>query len=488
MADSIQRFRVTDGPLSIRDSASATGTWRGQMDNGTEIVVQADSRTEADGFVWWQHSLGWSAERKTDGSKTYMTAVGDVDSAPDTGTQTFKVTDGPLSIRDRASATGTWRGQMQNGTEIVVQADSRTEADGFVWWRHNLGWSAERKTDGSKTYLTLVSASVPADPTPDPIDPVPADPTPDPIDPVPSGQDLYFRIDTKVSIRDQASTGGKYLESLNAGDEITVAEGSYTDADGYRWRQHVHGWSAEYKLVSGERFMTQIPARTKDDPPAPDQDPIIGETGQTVTLSDGTTATMQQFISRQPMGLDQVQWIQYFGNTKFAYRIWSEDKRWYEYSQSLHAGFDYGNSNAQIPFYAGVNGTVIQLHTNSSTYAPNYLRVAVGPYLLIYGHIASPPVLQAGDKVHPDMIIGYNDPTGQQHLHFEVRYKDIHIVNPLLVMQAALRDAIMQKWSDYSKQFYSGNGYSQWQTPLDQPVLRLSSRPATIIGPHAEGK
>ncbi|NDJ85820.1 MAG: M23 family metallopeptidase [Chloroflexi bacterium] len=46
--------------------------------------------------------------------------------------------------------------QLQRGTRIEVIQDSRTEAGGFVWWRHQSGWSAERRTDDSEVYLVDV--------------------------------------------------------------------------------------------------------------------------------------------------------------------------------------------------------------------------------------------------------------------------------------------------------------------------------------------
>ena len=46
--------------------------------------------------------------------------------------------------------------------------------------------------------------------------------------------------------------------------------------------------------------------------------------------------------------------------------------------------------DAEEPVFAGVDGQIIDVKYNTSTYAPNFTRVRVGPFMVIYGHIAGP--------------------------------------------------------------------------------------------------
>lgn len=70
-------FRVIDGPVNIRQFAD-TDAPRVQtvLQTGQQIEVDPNSRTENDGYVWWKHQLGWSAERHiSDTSKVFMTKI-----------------------------------------------------------------------------------------------------------------------------------------------------------------------------------------------------------------------------------------------------------------------------------------------------------------------------------------------------------------------------------------------------------------------------
>ena len=61
------RYQVSDGPLSVRATPGTAGARVGELPTGALLVVEADSRTVVDGFVWWKHALGWSAEGSADG-------------------------------------------------------------------------------------------------------------------------------------------------------------------------------------------------------------------------------------------------------------------------------------------------------------------------------------------------------------------------------------------------------------------------------------
>jgi len=59
-------FRVVTPALFIRPLPSRNTTPVGRLTQGQQIEVFPESRIEAEGSVWWQHALGWSAERALD--------------------------------------------------------------------------------------------------------------------------------------------------------------------------------------------------------------------------------------------------------------------------------------------------------------------------------------------------------------------------------------------------------------------------------------
>lgn len=474
-----KRFRIIDGPLSVRAEPRLGAVRRGELAVGGEIEVNADSRREIDGFIWWQHAAGWSAERRLDNRFVFLQEIAQptmpvTPTTPVTppATRTFKVVDGPVSIRAEPTRAAARRGEIPNGSLLQVQRESRREAEGYVWWQHALGWSAERTIDG--TYVILQELADSATP-PDDSGTRPPLPTP-PAPTEPPNTPRYFRVSAPlVNVRDKPSAAGTKLGELKAGDEISTRLGDRTEANGFVWWKHAAGWSVERRLDGGEVYLTAINALT---PPLP----AIGQDGRTVTLPDGSTFVAQEFVKRGLMDTDSIQWVQYFGNSQFAQNIWAEGKQWYKYSQGMHGGFDYGSSRFGTPLYAGVEGQVFSVFRNAPTYTPNYIQVTVGPYLLIYGHLTNVPDLQKGQRVTPDMIIGYVDAGGQNHLHFEVRYKSWWILNPLLVMTPEARNPILSRYADYARHFYRDSTWSQWLDPFDQPVLRLGG---PLIGPHS---
>ncbi len=468
-----KRFRIIDGPLSVRAEPRLSATKRGELAIGGELEVDADSRREADGFVWWQHAGGWSAERRLDNRFVFLqeiTSPTPSDTPPMPQSMlTFKVVNGPVSIRLEPSRSAARLGEVPNGNLLHVQKDSRKEAEGYVWWRHALGWSAERTVDGSYVIMEQVTQSALPSTAgtrpPLPTSPQPADPPNTP---------RYFRVVTPfLNVRNAPAIAGVKLGELKNGDEISTRVGDRAEADGFVWWKHASGWSVERRIDGSQIYMERISALTPSIP-------SVGTDGRTVILPDGSTFVVQEFITRSPMNITDVQWVQYFGNSQFAYRIWSEGKQWYKYSQGLHGGFDYGSSRAGTLLYAGVEGQVFEVFRNSATYSPNYVQVTVGPYLLIYGHMTNVPNLKKGQRVVPDTVVGYVDAGGQNHLHLEVRYKLWWILNPLLVMTPAVRDQILSRYTDYTSHFYRDATWSQWQDPFDQPVLRLSG---PLIGP-----
>lgn len=448
-------FQVT-AQLSIR-TAPSTSAQRlpDVLSPGTQVEVETASRREADGLVWWRHSGGWSAERRVDGAAIYMQEILQKAEAA-AAKRSFRVTTA-LSIRTAPSVNAARVNEtgLLPDTVIEVLADSRREADGFIWWQHDLGWSAQGKVDGTVTYLEVVETT-PATIT---------DASPQTVIQTQTiakveqtGTRRAFRVMQVLSIRAQPGLSAQRVDkTLAVGTVIEVSDSSRREVDGFVWWQHSDGWSAERKVDNSVIFL--------GDP-----------TAQASTNSDGTVnvdglPNRDSLFQRLPVDFGRVQWIQYFGNTKFAFengRKWS----YHTFAQGLHAGLDLGNNNPDgLPVYAGVQG----IFKRNNRFG---IAVQVGEYLVIYQHLHRIQNYVEGGQVTPDTILGEMDKNN--HLHLEIRFdRERWIVNPLLLLPPALRDAIMNKYANYAQHFYP---YSQWQTPLDQPVIQLGG---PVIGPTA---
>lgn len=70
-APATKQFEAS-GRVRIRSAASLRGAHLGWVDATTVIDVDPNSRTEADNYIWWNHSSGWSAERSTDGRQVFL--------------------------------------------------------------------------------------------------------------------------------------------------------------------------------------------------------------------------------------------------------------------------------------------------------------------------------------------------------------------------------------------------------------------------------
>lgn len=191
-------FIVTDGPLSVRTAPTLAPGSRisGRiLVNDQRVEVDPKSRTEAEGYVWWRHAGGWSAERSINGVEINMIELippktdpqppaTTVPHTPQTTTpignprptqpqatvfapqqtKIFQVVTSALSIRTAPTLEPRTivAGKMwKNGDSVVVDAQSRTEAEGFVWWRHAEGWSAEKSLTNTAQVLMVDAASAP---------------------------------------------------------------------------------------------------------------------------------------------------------------------------------------------------------------------------------------------------------------------------------------------------------------------------------------
>lgn len=387
-----------------------------------------------------------------------------------------------VRVRSTPSLSGEHVGWLAPGRSVTVEPDSRTEADGYVWWKHEAGWSTECALDGSEVYLQKVQ---PAESAPLISKGVAkAAPTLPPAQP--TAPQLFEVGSERVRVRDKPGLNGTSIGWLSPEQVISVQGNSRTEADGYVWWKHDTGWSAE-RATSSEAIFLYEPgtAPYKLDAKQPG---VSTPTGIDM-LSDGLPNPdklpfRDSLFQRLPVSLEQTLFWQYYGNNVFAYNLWKSGATWYKYSQGLHAGLDFGNSTTKgIPIYAGVTG-VFESH-RTQAYKPNDLRVQVGPYAIIYGHVAKPHVFQKGQPISPDTVMGEIEigyANAAEHLHLEVRLEGKWIINPLLLMTPEMRQAIAQKFTPGPKYFYQGSGWNKWLTPLDQPVIVLAGN---LIGPHA---
>lgn len=449
--------------VRVRTAPGRQGGHIRWLPRDTRLTVDAASRTEADGHVWWRHAEGWSAERRLDGGEIYLQELageGPAPAPPILLIRPFAIVES-VRVRQAPGLNATFVRWLEPGQTINVDATSRTEADGYVWWRHAEGWSAECALDGSATYLVDPATLPPATPPEAP----------------PPGEQAATRTfqagHQQVRIRDIPALRGVHLGWLLPGEQITVRRSSRTVADGYVWWAHERGWSAECSASGAERYLFD-PAEFANRPPVPG--PRFEEglpLPETLPLLDG-------LFSRLPIPLEKTHWWQYFGNNVFAYNLWASGARSYAYAQGLHGGVDFGNSQEAVPVVAGLNGVFIKRETRYTL--PNGMWVKAGDYTVIFGHLANPAPLAPGAAITPETVLGTLELGGQNHVHVEIRYRERWIVNPLLFMPPALRESLIAKFPPGPRYFYRDEAWNRWVTPLDQPVLILAG---PLIGPHA---
>jgi hypothetical protein len=395
--------------------------------------------------------------------------------------KTFQVGDVEVRVRSQPGLQGATVKYLPVGHKLKVDAASRTEADGYVWWQHDEGWSAERSLDGSEVYLRE-SKQVVGAPTKKKAKPEPGPAKkekPAPAAKPTAAKKRTFRVGSvPVRVRSAPSLSGDTVKYLDAGQALEVAGDSRTEADGYTWWQHSAGWSAE-RSANGKEIYLFEPGKVVSAPKR--SAPVVSVPATVEGLPDDEELPLRdELFRRLPVDLTEVHWWQYYGNNVFGFENWARGIKWYEYSQGLHGGLDFGNSRTRgIKVYAGVEGILEKVI--SSSFRPYGLFVKVGDYNIIYGHLINPASLQPGQPVGPDTVMGEIDTGGQAHLHLEVRYKEKWIVNPLLLMPEEMRETIFAQFPPSGEYFYGGGGFDKWQTPLDQPVLELYG---PIVGPH----
>lgn len=480
-------FDVSVRPVRIRAQPTLRGEFIRWMQVGEQVHAEADSRTEADGYVWWKHDEGWTAERSIDGIEIYLTQPQSIG----VDKKTFKVV---MQVRVRTAATlqGEHIRWIDPGTIVEVDANSRTVNDGYVWWKHSGGWSAENSTNGVLTFMTPTQVAA----EPQKLDAQPmtqetkntettttqdVEQAEEKVATTPQPTTRKFKVGLiQVRIRQGPSLSAEHVDWLNPGTILDVETDSRTEADGYVWWKHSYGWSAERNIAGTAVYLVH-------------PDTMVEDPSKSVTPlnTDGDLNTqglpfLDTLFKKVPFALNRISWFQYYGNNRFAHKIWSQGTRWYSYTQALHGGLDFGvwSHTGTVPVYAGVEGgTFIKRITDY--FAPHAIFVKVDDYTIIYGHINIPQNFSPNQPIGVDTHIGditFGGPNSTNHLHLEVRYKDTWAVNPLLFMSPEVRGTIMSRYKPYSEYFYSDANWNQWVTPLDQPTITLGGK---IRGPHA---
>ena len=86
--------------------------------------------------------------------------------------------------------------------------------------------------------------------------------------------------------------------------------------------------------------------------------------------------------------------------------------------------------------------------------------------------------------------IHHSSQGGWNHLHFEIRFRENYIVNPLALMSDELRTAWETKFNPTRAgsgksgsslyYFYITSAFNKWSAPLDQPIIIRGKR---AVGP-----
>lgn len=474
MMSDTKRYKVIDGPLSIRISANGMRTGR-TLPLGAEITVTADPET-AGNYVWVLHDTGWSALSSDDGDDVFMQDISDVDpNAP----RRYRIWAYVLSIRDAANGKRLST-RLYRNAEITVDPKSRTEAGGYIWWKHDAGWSAERSTDGSQVFMKEIF-DVPTSNNPI---------TEKEKTKIPAHwkgiMTLQVAANVKVRNEPKIDARGLIIRTIRRGQALQCDMDTLTEADGYYWVRHETGWSA-IQSVDGKTVFLAEPGTIK---------------GLVYIGPDGPKAEdlphYRALFTRLPVSLDDIQWFQYFGNNMFAMR--NGARYGYDrYSQGLHGGLDFGNSIRPKPVYAGLEAEFVKVQYPSRNNTRIYLKK--DDYTIIYQHITNPRHFNAGDIVTPDMQIGtiehHSINNGWDHLHLEVRFMKEWIINPLLLFTEEIYNELVGGFDpdkpnsgykrDFPKSlknfFYHTDTWSKWITPIDQPMIKLVG---PVIGPRAE--
>lgn len=478
-------YQVVDGPLSVR--LEPGGQWLKSYPTGYQFVADSNSETEKRGYIWVQHGEGWSAVRSTGNNTTYLEIVKDdptpKNKDPEVKPLKFK-TNRQVRVRQSPSLAAKHLRWLGKGELIETQSDSRTEADGYIWWQHKDGWSASQSLSGRWVFMQEVEESTTTNEptttnnqtTDDPKTTTNKTTDDDPkneestttnqsgVDPINLPTVLKLQAKTDVRIRSEPDLSGNHISWIKSGAVVEFNGSSKVTNDGYVWLHHKDGWSAWKNIMGTDVFLVEpgtVPGIV-----------TMTEDGPDVT----TLPYLKTLVRQMPIDINEVDWFQYFGNNVYAYKFgtsWGYDR----YAQGLHSGLDFGNNDKTLPIYSVAESKFVR----DDRYG---VRLKTGSYTIIYQHLINTTPYNVGQAVPVGTKIGDLDMSDRlKHLHFEIRFKGQWIINPLLMMSDTMVEQITSKFNPSRPiYFYKSGAWNKWQTPLDQPVIKLGG---PVIGPTA---
>lgn len=471
----LKTYQIVDGPVSVR--LEPNGQWLKQYEEGYQFVADNETRTTAGGWVWIKHNEGWSALYTEDKSRYLIRQVRETpepqNTEPETVTFYFK-TNRNVRVRQTPTLAGAMVRWLDPDEIIETASTSETEADGYVWWQHKEGWSASKSLDGRWIFMETVEQPATTTPTPTTTEepettqtaPPPAMPTTTtPINTTTTSEKFELQAKVDVRVRSIGDLSGTFIKWIPAGTVVELDKSSETSNDGYIWYKHADGWSAAKSTDGSNVFLVE--------PGTVENVAVMTSDGPDVT----TLPDLKTLIKRMPVDIASTDWFQYFGNNVYAYtngKSWGYDR----YAQGLHSGLDFGNNSSYIPTYAGVDATFVK----EDRYG---VFLKSGQYTLIYQHLTNTTKFSVGQPVSVNTKIGELDPSEYRlrHLHFEIRYKGAWIINPLYFMSDEMVNQITGKFNPTNPiYFYKSGAWNKWQTPMDQPVIKLGG---PVIGPTA---
>ena len=288
-----------------------------------------------------------------------------------------------------------------------------------------------------------------------------------------SGIHIFQAIDSTVNIRSGAGLvfekTGVLLEDQTF--KANLNESTYIDADGYKWVERIGGGFVAMGNINTGILLVNVVS----------EDTFEGRIGNTnISQHSIDIANLPVLFDRLPIQIGRVEWVQYFGNTTYAFdhgHTWG----YQNYSQGLHGGLDLGNWKTEHLVYAGVTGKLV--HRNGDS-----VQIRSGDYVIIYEHLDNTAGFQALGDISPNTIIGTLDISSNRlrHVHIEVRYKDsadnTWILNPLQLIPQELIEQVVNKFNPLTgNYFYQSVTWDKWTDIFEQPVLQLGGR---VIGPR----
>jgi hypothetical protein len=470
---STKLYKVTQGPLGIRKEPYGD-LLPIKLAQGDEITVTTDPVVKG-GYIWLQHDKGWSALSDEADTDVFML---DISNRNPNEPRIFRVWAANISIRETPNGLRKPE-RLLAKMELKVDPTSRTEKDGYIWWKHDKGWTAERSSNSREIFMKEVFDTPAANPlSPDKKVGIPVHWT--------GKVNLQAATDVKVRGEPSTSSMGLLIRTMQRGAVLLCDMATLTEAENYYWVRHDIGWSAIQSVDGKTIFLAEagtIP-------------------GLVAISADGPKATdlpqLGKLITRFPVNITDTGWFQYYGNNMFAMRN-AASFGYDRYSQGLHGGLDFGNNDRPIPVFAGVEGKYLRTEYPS----PKNARILVqaGDYTIIYQHLTHIRSFTPGQIISPDTHLAdvehHSINNGYDHLHFEIRFMKDWIINPLLMMPPEFMKLITDKFdptkpnSGYIKDFpksklncfYTTDTYKKWASPLDQPMIKLAG---PVIGPRAD--